>query len=169
MSRTRMIVVAVVTTGLAAAVIWMPAAVQHEDARVSAQDPQAAPKKKPSPLKEFMHQKLDASNQVLEGLLVEDYKMIEKGARKFREMGAAAKWRVSNDMMYRSHTEDFQRNVDKLIESAEKAESLDRVALAWFDTTLSCIDCHRWVRTVLIADAKAPLALPVALASDSGQ
>ena len=72
-------------------------------------------------------------------------------------------------MMYRSHSEDFQRNVDKLVEGAAKAESIDRVALAWFDTTLSCIDCHRWVRTVLIADSKAPLALPIAAASDNSE
>ena len=171
MSRTRMIVVAVVTAGLAAAVFWTPAAVQHEDAQASAQNAQtaqAAPKKT-SPHKEFMRDKLAASNQVLEGLLTEDYKLIEKGGRKFREMSDAAKWRVSTDMMYRSHSEDFQRNVDKLIETAEKAESIDRVALAWFDTTLSCIDCHRWVRTVLIADSKAPLGLPVAAASESGE
>jgi phosphate-selective porin len=172
MSRTRMIVVAVVTAGLAAAVFWTPAAVQHEDAQASAQNAQtaqAAPKKKTSPHKEFMRDKLAASNQVLEGLLTEDYKLIEKGGRKFREMSDAAKWRVSTDMMYRSHSEDFQRNVDKLIETAEKAESIDRVALAWFDTTLSCIDCHRWVRTVLIADSKAPLGLPIAAASESGE
>ncbi len=171
MSRTRMIVVAVVTAGLAAAVFWMPAAVQHDDAQASAQNAQAAQAapKKASPHKEFMREKLAASNQVLEGLLTEDYKLIEKGGSKFREMSDAAKWRVSTDMMYRSHSEDFQRNVDKLIETAEKAESIDRVALAWFDTTLSCIDCHRWVRTVLIADSKAPLGLPVATASESGK
>ncbi len=172
MSRTRMIVVAVVTAGLAAAVFWMPAAVQHEDAQASAQDTQtapAAPKKAPSPHKKFMRDKLAASNQVLEGLLIEDYKLIEKGGRAFRKMSEAANWRVSNDMMYRSHSEDFQRNVDKLVEAAGKAESIDRVALAWFDTTLSCIDCHRWVRTVLIADSKAPLGLPSAAASDSGE
>ena len=172
MSRTRMIVVAVVTAGLAAVIFWMPAVIQHDDAQASAQQAQAAqtaPTKKPSPLKVFMQQKLAASNLVLEGLLVEDYKLIEKGGKKFREMGAAEKWRVSTDMMYRSHSEDFQRNVDKLVEGAAKAESIDRVALAWFDTTLSCIDCHRWVRTVLIADSKAPLALPIAAASDNSE
>lgn len=170
MSGTRMTVLAVVAASLAAAMIWMPAAVQDSHAQTAEKNAQAGRSgsgKRSSPLKDFMHQKMDASNQVLEGLLTEDYKLIEKGGRKFREMGAAEKWRVSNDMMYRSHSEDFQRNVDKLIESASKAESIDRIALAWFDTTLSCIDCHRWVRTVLIADSKAPLAVPVAAASST--
>ena len=167
MSRTRMTALAVVTASLAAAMLLIPAVGQDSQADPVAQKPQAAktlPQKKASPLKVFMQQKLDASNLVLEGLLTEDYKKIEKGGRKFREMGAAEKWRVSNDMMYRHHSEDFQRNVDKLIESASKAESLDRIALAWFDTTLSCIDCHRWVRTVLVADSDAPLTLPIAAA-----
>ncbi|MBI1312579.1 hypothetical protein GC176_14900 [bacterium] len=164
MSRTRMTVLAVVAVSLAGAVVWMPAAVQNSQAQTQTLKVPSETKKN-SPLKEFMQQKLVASNQVLEGLLTEDYKLIEKGGRKFREMGNAEKWRVSNDMMYRTHSEDFQRNVDKLIESASKSESLDRIALAWFDTTLSCIDCHRWVRTVLIADSSAPPSLPVSAAT----
>lgn len=101
-------------------------------------------------LAKFMHVKLDASNDILEGLLLEDEKKIIKGAQKMREMSDAEKWRVSNDMMYRHHSEDFRRNVDKLI-SAAKGNSIDRAALNWFDVTLSCIDCHRWVRRELIA------------------
>ena len=107
-------------------------------------------------LAEFMHAKLDASTEILEGLLMEDEKKIIKGAEKLREMSQAEKWRISNDMMYRHHSEDFRRNVDKLITSA-KGNSIDRAALNWFDVTLSCIDCHRWVRRVLIAEADDPI------------
>ena len=103
-------------------------------------------------LAKFMHVKLDASNEILEGLLMEDEKKIIKGAEKMRAMSQAEKWRISNDMMYRHHSEDFRRNVDKLI-TAAKGNSIDRAALNWFDVTLSCIDCHRWVRRVLIAGA----------------
>ncbi|MBC8290802.1 MAG: hypothetical protein H8E37_10850 [Planctomycetes bacterium] len=107
---------------------------------------------KKTTLSDFMHVKLDASNEILEGLLLEDDKKIIKGAQKMREMSDAEKWRVSNDMMYRHHSEDFRRNVDKLI-AAAKGNSIDRAALNWFDVTLSCIDCHRWVRRELIADS----------------
>ena len=76
-------------------------------------------------------------------------------------MSNTEKWRVSTDLMYRNHSQDFQRSVDKLIQAAGKGQSMDRIALAWFDTTLSCIECHRWVRNVLIADSDAPLTRPI--------
>ncbi len=111
-------------------------------------------------LGEFMRQKLDATNLVLEGLLTEDFDMLTKGAKKLSEMSRAEKWRVSNDMMYRHHSEDFQSRVDKLIK-ASKDESVDAAALAYFDTTMSCIDCHKWVRRTLIAKTSdKPAAKP---------
>ena len=82
---------------------------------------------------------------------MEDSKIIAKAAKKLKEMSDTERWRVSNDIMYRNHSEDFRRSVDKLI-SASKGNSIDRAALSWFDVTLSCIDCHRYVHTVLIAD-----------------
>lgn len=103
-------------------------------------------------LADFMRLKLDHSNDIMEGLLVEDPKMILKAAERLKKMSDAEEWRVSNDIMYRNHSEDFRRAVDKLIVAA-KGKSIDRAALASFDVTLSCIDCHRYVRTVLIAEA----------------
>lgn len=108
--------------------------------------------KKPA-LAEFMRHKLDHSNDIMEGLLIEDSKMITKAAEKLKKMSDAEEWRVSNDMMYRNHSEDFRRAVDKLIVAA-KGTSIDRAALASFDVTLSCIDCHRYVRSVLIAGSE---------------
>ena len=104
-------------------------------------------------LGDFMRQKLDATNFVLEGLLTEDFELLTKGAKKLSEMSRAEKWRVSNDIMYGNHSEDFQSRVDKLINAA-KEESVDAAALAYFDTTMSCIECHKWVRRTLIAQTK---------------
>ena len=99
----------------------------------------------------FMRQKMEASQDIMEGLLMEDARLINKAANKLKEMSGAEHWRVSNDIMYRNHSEDFRRSVDKLI-VASKGNSIDRAALSWFDVTLSCIDCHRYVRTTLIAE-----------------
>jgi hypothetical protein len=137
---------------LAVGLFW---GTQHEP-QVSAAPPdkksEPADKEKDKPaLAEFMRQKMDASHDIMEGLLMEDSKIIAKAAKKLKEMSDTERWRVSNDIMYRNHSEDFRRSVDKLI-SASKGNSIDRAALSWFDVTLSCIDCHRYVRTVLIAD-----------------
>lgn len=113
------------------------------------------PKKRNADLSAFMRQKLESTNMIMEGLLVEDFELLAKGAKKLNEMSRAEKWRVSNDMMYRHHSEDFQGRVEKLLKTA-KDESSDAAALAYFDTTMSCIECHKWVRRVLIADAREP-------------
>ena len=107
-------------------------------------------KEKPA-LATFMRQKMEASHDIMEGLLLEDGKLINKAAKKLKSMSDTERWRVSNDIMYRNHSEDFRNAVDKLI-VASKGNSIDRAALSWFDVTLSCIDCHRYVRTTLIAE-----------------
>jgi hypothetical protein len=114
-----------------------------------AKKPAVAPEKKKE-LGDFMRQKLSATNFILEGILTEDFVLLTKGAKQLQEMSHLEKWRVSNDLMYRNHSEDFHERVDKLLKAA-KEESVDAAALAYFDTTMSCIECHKWVRRVLIA------------------
>jgi len=121
---------------------------QPTDKKKNATDDES--KEKPA-LAVFMRQKMEASHDIMEGLLMEDGKLINKAAIKLKDMSDTEHWRVSNDIMYRNHSDDFRRSVDKLI-VASKGSSIDRAALSWFDVTLSCIDCHRYVRTVLIAE-----------------
>ncbi len=100
-------------------------------------------------LRDFMHQKLDASNKILEGLVTEDTDMIREGAEVLTELSAAEKWKVSNNVMYLQFSKEFQRNAEKLVEAARE-KNLDRAALRWMDTMMSCIECHRFVRNELV-------------------
>lgn len=99
----------------------------------------------------FMRAKLKASSQILEGLCTEDYETIEKGAEKLKSMSREERWRVSNDAMYRQHSAEFRDAVDNILKAAQEKKNLDSAALAWTKTTLSCIECHRWVRNTLVA------------------
>lgn len=108
------------------------------------------PATKDEELRTFMRKKLDACNQVLEGLVTEDGPMIAAGAKALNELSHAEKWRVSNDVIYRQFSEEFTRTTKKLQTAAEK-ENYDDVALKWIDTTLSCVECHKWVRGMRIA------------------
>lgn len=103
------------------------------------------------PLREYMRVKLEASNLVLEGLCTEDAKLVERGARKLNEMSTSERWRVINDPMYRQFSADFREITQQLVEAAEK-HNLDRAALKWMDATMGCIECHRFVRGIRIAD-----------------
>ena len=145
------VAVALAAVGL----MWVQSGVQTSIEAVAQQTEQvpAAKRDKSPELYAFMRVKLGWMDLIMEGLLVDDFKKVERGAQKLREMSEAEKWRVSNDLMYRNHSEDFQKRIDKLIKTAQDGESLDRATLAWFDATMSCIECHRWVRTMLIADA----------------
>jgi hypothetical protein len=106
------------------------------------------------PLKEYMRKKLAASNQILEGLCTEDTELILQGARTLNEMSNSERWRVMNDPMYRQFSGEFREITQQLVAAAEKGNK-DRVALKWMDATMSCIDCHNFVRGIRIADKPA--------------
>lgn len=110
--------------------------------------------KKPGPkkvaMKLFMRKKLDASQHILEGLTVEDFDMIATGARQLKTTSAAAEFMVVNDPMYSQHADEFRRIADKL-EKAAKEKRLDGATLAYVDMTLSCVECHKYVRNILLA------------------
>jgi hypothetical protein len=105
----------------------------------------------PMTLRDFMRQKLAASNQILEGLTIEDMDMVARGARTLNEMSAAERWRIHNDAMYRQFSGEFRRHTGDLLKSAEEG-NLDQAALKWVSATMGCIECHRYVRQHLIAE-----------------
>ncbi len=101
-------------------------------------------------LRAFMRKKLEASAQVLEGLTTDDLELVKAGAVKLHEMSAAERWFVSADPVYRQFSGDFRQITQQLIEASE-AGNADRAAIKWMDATMSCLDCHRFVRGMHIA------------------
>ena len=152
---TTFVLAAIAATVLGTAAWQSRAATQQAAVRSSARS--TAPKRRPKKpaLAKFMREKLTASSQVLEGLCTEDYDLIAKGAKRLKTMSSAEKWRVSNDAMYRQHSAEFRSGVDKLLKAA-RAKKIDSAALAWTKTTLNCIECHRWVKAMLISRNKSP-------------
>ena len=112
---------------------------------------QKAKEKEPA-LAKFMQAKLKASSQILEGLCTEDFAIIQKGAEKLKSMSEEERWRVSNDAIYRQYSAEFRDSVENIIKASKDKKSLDSAALAWTKATLSCIECHRWVRNELLAE-----------------
>ena len=102
-----------------------------------------------STLSVFMRKKLQASSQILEGLTVEDLDIVVKGANTLNRISSAERWRIHNDVMYKQFSGEFQRMTRELIAAAED-DNLDKAALKWMDLTMSCIECHRYVRNNLV-------------------
>ena len=142
--------IAVVLAAVAGLAVWTArGATAEEPAKTEAK---AKPDKKgeAKALHKFMREKLEASNLVLEGLTTENFELIEKGAATMQRISSAEQWQISNDAMYRQHSAQFRRVVEQLQKKA-KEKQLEGAALAWIEGTMSCIECHKWVRSTLVA------------------
>lgn len=119
-------------------------------------DPAPAKNEDPKPaLRSFMRQKLDASNKILEGLVTDNLAAVGEGADALMQMSSEAKWRVSNDVLYRRYSTEFISAVGELKDTAQ-AGNADGAALAWMSATMRCLKCHEWVRNTVLADRIEP-------------
>ena len=103
--------------------------------------------------KEFMRDKLELSQRVLEGLATEDYDLIIAKGAKLSAMSKEADWRVFENPDYDQQSALFRRHVDSLVKAARKKD-LDAATLAYVRVTMSCVDCHKLVRGKLVASAE---------------
>ena len=93
----------------------------------------------------FMRAKLAHSQNVLEGLALEDYDLIGRGAHDLALASQASSWQVLQTEDYARLSTEFRRACDGL-RSAAKAENLDGAVLAWMEVTQKCVQCHRYIR-----------------------
>ncbi|MBI3415814.1 MAG: hypothetical protein HY043_10950 [Verrucomicrobia bacterium] len=115
----------------------------------------SAPPKTSSPTKEFMRAKLGHSQSVLEGLALEDFNLVLNHARRLGAMSREMSWRAFDNPDYAQHSENFRRSVDALTKAATD-HNLDGATLAYFKVTLSCVECHKYVRGKKVADLNPP-------------
>jgi hypothetical protein len=113
--------------------------------------PAAPPTVVPDQVAGFMRAKLAHSQNVLEGLAIEDFDLIDKGAQQLSLASEDASWQVLQTEDYARQSADFRRSCDSLRKAA-KARNLDGAALAWMEVTLKCVQCHKYVR-----DERAPV------------
>lgn len=95
----------------------------------------------------FMRAKLAHSATVLEGLSLENYDLIAKGAQQLELVSQDSSWQVLQTEDYARHSEAFRRACDGLRRAA-KEKNLDAAVLCWMDVTMKCVQCHRYVRDV---------------------
>lgn len=101
-------------------------------------------------VKAFMHAKLDAAQKVLEGLVTERFGVIRQGADRMLVMSRSAEWHVHKTPAYAQHSAEFQ-NAAERVKKAAREEELDAASLAYLQLTMSCINCHKYARSIKIA------------------
>ena len=110
----------------------------------------SAQNKKLRAMKKFMRDKLELAQGILEGLSVENYDLITSRAQRLSAMSQQADWKVFENPDYEQQSFAFRRNVDSLTKAA-KNKNLDGATLAYVRVTMSCIECHKYVRGRLVA------------------
>ena len=93
----------------------------------------------------FMREKLELSKRVLEGLTTEDYELIAGQARRLAAMSGEGNWRILEDPEYVRLSADFRQTVE-LLATAAQGRNLDGTTLGYVRMTMSCVECHKFVR-----------------------
>lgn len=115
----------------------------------------APPQKiKPNDVADFMQLKLQHSQEVLEGLVTEDFSQIAKNAQDLSLLSQAASWNVLQTDEYIQQSGEFRRTADALTKAA-KEKDLDAAAIRYVELTMKCVHCHKYVRGVRMVQAPA--------------
>lgn len=103
--------------------------------------------------KEFMRDKLELSQKILEGVVIEDWDLVTAKGTKLSAMTHEADWRVFENPNYDQQSKTFRQHVDSLVKAAKKKD-LDAATLAYVRMTMSCVDCHKAVRGKIVASVR---------------
>jgi hypothetical protein len=128
-----------------AAVVAVGLASLASDGRTQTRPP--SDKKEPVPTTEklLMRDKLTYAKDALDGLSVEDFDKVAKAAEMMRIISRASSWYVIDSDEYRRHSKDFQEQAADLGRHA-KDKNLDAAALDYVRISLTCVQCHKYVR-----------------------
>jgi hypothetical protein len=105
-------------------------------------EPRKEPDKK---IAQLMHRKLESSQKVLEGIVVNDFEKIARNAEELIEISKEAEWKVVKTETYDIYSNDFRRHAQTLVKNA-KEKNVDAAALTYVELTLTCVRCHKHVR-----------------------
>jgi hypothetical protein len=104
---------------------------------------------------EVMKQKLAHAQDLLRGISLEDYAAIEVSARKLKQLSQATGWFARQTPEYELFTAELRRQTDAL-ERAAKNRNIDAATLAYFQLTVSCVSCHKYLRGAKVVRLDAP-------------
>lgn len=93
----------------------------------------------------WMREKLESSKDILAGLATSDFKKINKQAKWMEGLSQLEEVAQANREGYSAQLQIFHFANRELIRLSE-AEDIDGTALAYVQLTLSCVNCHKYLR-----------------------
>ncbi|MBI5774261.1 MAG: hypothetical protein HZA89_11025 [Verrucomicrobia bacterium] len=104
---------------------------------------------------EIMKLKLGYSQGALQAIAMEDYSLLALNAQKLSKLSHATGWHSRQTPEYQLFTAEFRRHADALNKAARDT-NLDAATVAYFQLTLSCVSCHKYMRGVKTVRLNSP-------------
>ena len=104
--------------------------------------------------KDVMKFKLHFAQRVLEGITMENFELIATNAQKLASLSQAADWSIRQTPEYQKFTTDYARQANALSKAA-KDRNVDAATVAYFQLTVSCVNCHRYLRGASTVENKS--------------
>ena len=101
--------------------------------------------------KEIMAEKLDYAHFLLNGIAAENFDLLANNAEKLNQLSQTTVWRAGSTPEYEALSADFRRHAVALTKAA-KDRNLDAASLAYVQMTLSCVNCHKYMRNPKTAE-----------------
>jgi hypothetical protein len=111
----------------------------------------------------IMEQKLKQSQKLLEGIALAEYEKITRSAEELIQLTKSEEWQKLKTPRYETYTGEFRDAAENIIAKA-KMKNLDGVTLAYFEMTMSCVRCHRYMRETRDTRLETPKPQHVAIA-----
>jgi hypothetical protein len=92
-----------------------------------------------------MQAKLTHAEKTLEGLTKGDFELIVKHSQAISLLCEDELWAVLETPEYRERSNEFRRSVNAITDAGRK-KNLEAATLAYVDSTLKCVSCHKYVR-----------------------
>lgn len=93
----------------------------------------------------WMKQKLKYSQEILNGLAMEDYESIENSALSMKGLSKIESFVRQKPEGYRVQLKTFEFSVNELARNAQE-KNIDGATLAFTQMTISCVNCHKELR-----------------------
>ncbi len=94
-----------------------------------------------------MKKKLKYAQAALKAVARQDFGEISGAAASLTALSHQGDWQVVKHEQYLTYSNDFRRAVAAM-STAAKSKNIDGAALGYVQMTLSCVNCHKWIREV---------------------
>ena len=103
----------------------------------------------------LMRQKLAHSQKILEAILTSDFALLDRESSSLAQVTKSPAWSVFYSPEYIRQSGAFLRAIDDLRDAA-KGMDLDGAASNYVSLTLTCFQCHRYIKNKRLATGELP-------------